>query len=534
MSSYRITRLAAAVSLSFCPLVTQAIGLGDVQSNSYLNRPLTLEFQILSNEPDLTPLKIELANYQTHHRFGIEYPRWLPKLSHKITERNGQFNLILTTNQPVKEPIVNFVLEMQFQGMSLYKEVTVLLDFPEQLNSVANKNLQSSKVSNVVSESESSKNLLAKVPSHSTGATYQISRGDSLWKLANNWRGTQLNQNQKMQAIFDANPTAFLNNNRNLLKQGSTIIFPTDLKSGMNKQSIQSTPKVAQLQVGQIKTALNKLDTTPGFETEMKSESTNRLSALETSTLRVNQTIQSLAEENRVLSEKLARIESILSRVNRASENRVSQSSLESNLENTSFSPQLVVRPSTQTDTTSEKGFFSEFVYQISLLGLLILLFISLSGRKLANRWRLNRFNSRLNKQYDHISFEDSRRFTDMPRVKELDIPQQSSNKSQVECIRSAAEFYLSCDRFDLAKELVNESLVQYASNSHLVERLLKLRKQIYIQIDHRLQNKIVQKLEHPVSRKQNNQDKIDLLYDEDKIALIDDEFGHLWNQKAS
>lgn len=138
--SFRVMMRQLAVALlSAClvmlPLTAHALGFGNIRIKSALNEPLDAEIELLSaTAADLKGLKIKLASHEAFLRAGIERPGHLSQLKFAIKRRsNGRAYLQLTTKQSVREPFLDFLLEMNWKNGRMLREYTVLLDPPDRL-----------------------------------------------------------------------------------------------------------------------------------------------------------------------------------------------------------------------------------------------------------------------------------------------------------------------------------------------------------------------------------------------------------------
>ena len=124
-----------SASLVILPMSAQAMGFGNIRIKSALNEPLDAEIELLSaTTSDLKGLKIKLASREAFLRAGIERPGHLSQLKFSIKRRsNGRAYLKLSTKQSVREPFLDFLLEMNWKNGRMLREYTVLLDPPDRL-----------------------------------------------------------------------------------------------------------------------------------------------------------------------------------------------------------------------------------------------------------------------------------------------------------------------------------------------------------------------------------------------------------------
>ncbi|WP_196138633.1 FimV family protein [Aliikangiella sp. G2MR2-5] len=554
--------LAVALGLSLSPLATQAIGLGQISSKAELNKPMNIRIPIMTEEPDLTGLKVSLANATEHARFGIEYPLWLPKFSSEVVQTPQGFYLQLTSLQPIKEPVVDFILQLDYQGAQLYKEITLLLDY-----SVASQEINKTGPQSMTTSVESSRvvRTIANPTMQLTAGAREklvsnsrVIRGQSLWTLAKNWKANGLTQNEKMSLIFNSNPHAFINGDRNLLKEGALINYTTDTAFASNapeNSSLQSAQAEQSVQAIQTSSQTVQLQDFPAKISAGDSAAQSKIENLEGQIAQLNETIEQQAIANEQMKRQLAQLETILAKLDKQPVTTLPEIELaetqvtgESGVEletiptipesattvpasnetitiddsKTDAQPPVLQGETVKSDTESNSWWQSNIVALITLSGGVLLLGGVIFGR-VNNQLSVRKFEEMLRNKLKEVEKNGSKKYTSMPKVKELKLPRRVSISTQFKCIQSAAKFYLRCHRHDLAKELVNESLVEHASNSKMVTALLKLRKAIYLQIDSELSKEIVDKLEHAPKRNSEEEPML-------KVVDSDD----LWDKKVS
>jgi pilus assembly protein FimV len=127
--------LTAAILICM-PLAANALGLGSLKLNSSLNEPLNADIELLSaTSADVSSLSISLASPDAFLRAGIDRPALLSELKFAIQQReeDGTYYINVTSRSPVREPFLNFLLEMNWQNGRMLREYTMLLDPPTQV-----------------------------------------------------------------------------------------------------------------------------------------------------------------------------------------------------------------------------------------------------------------------------------------------------------------------------------------------------------------------------------------------------------------
>ena len=123
--------LMAAVFL-LMPLFAHALGLGKLMVRSGLDEPLNGEIELLSaTSQEIKTLKSSLAPRADFDSAGIELPFFLTGIKYNVVQRDGRNFLILSTDEPVREPFLHLLLQVEWSGGKLIREYTALLDPPQ-------------------------------------------------------------------------------------------------------------------------------------------------------------------------------------------------------------------------------------------------------------------------------------------------------------------------------------------------------------------------------------------------------------------
>jgi len=128
------TKLATAVMLVMLlhASVVSALGLGDISVESKLNERFVAEVPLI-NSQDLGAGQIiaGLATADEFARADVERSHWLGDLSFRVRlDDSGDHVLEVTTDEALREPYLNFLLEVRWPNGRMLREYTVLLDLP--------------------------------------------------------------------------------------------------------------------------------------------------------------------------------------------------------------------------------------------------------------------------------------------------------------------------------------------------------------------------------------------------------------------
>lgn len=123
--------LSLAILAALLPGRGYALGLGEIDLKSALNQELDAEVQVLSAEPaDAEQLIIKLASREAFARAGIDRPFLLTQLKFKTIVKNDKPYIKIYTQNPIREPFLSFLLDVDWPDGHLLREYTLLLDPP--------------------------------------------------------------------------------------------------------------------------------------------------------------------------------------------------------------------------------------------------------------------------------------------------------------------------------------------------------------------------------------------------------------------
>ena len=123
-----------AIALSFMLLSpgAHAAALGEITVNSALNAPLDAEIELLAASPDeLGTVKVALAPAEAFTRAGIAREPILTQLKFAaVTGPDGRPRIKVSSRQPIREPLLHFVVELVGEQGRVQRSYTIFLDPP--------------------------------------------------------------------------------------------------------------------------------------------------------------------------------------------------------------------------------------------------------------------------------------------------------------------------------------------------------------------------------------------------------------------
>ncbi len=203
-----------------------ALELGQLKVDSYLNEPLNANFSLSHIESDHPgDVNISLADQNAYKAIGLLRPPFLNKIKFKITADTDSRHIVnVSTQQRIKEPILDLLVKVTGKQSSVTRLFTIMLD-PRDI--AATNQIQT------VSQTDiSSKKPVLDVTQRKTvdSSPKRIKVvNDSISMLAQNSDfHDKYSVYQIMRAYYLLNEDAFRQGNINELKAGVTLIVPDE------------------------------------------------------------------------------------------------------------------------------------------------------------------------------------------------------------------------------------------------------------------------------------------------------------------
>lgn len=213
-----------------------ALGLGEIDLKSALNQPLNAEIELLSaTSSELEEIKVSIGSSEAFANAGIDRPMFLSKLRfHVKNNAEGRPVIMITSHDAVREPFLDFLVELSWSKGRLLREYTVLIDPPATMPAAA-------PVPQAPAVRAAAQPAPVAAPVQRVTHTAQMDsayrapgeygptqRHDTLWNIARQVRpDTGVTIEQTMQGLLRANPEAFTDNNINNLKAGYVLRVPS-------------------------------------------------------------------------------------------------------------------------------------------------------------------------------------------------------------------------------------------------------------------------------------------------------------------
>lgn len=229
----------------YCGAVA-ALGLGDIQLKSSLNEPMNAEIALHNiGEMSDVELLISLASREDFERAGVEREFYLVDLRFEADLSNPKApKILVSSTKPIREPYLNFLVEVEWPAGRLLREYTLFLDLPIFASRKAAPQ-QSQVTATSTSTTPQQQQAGNAGESDAAAQDYRVRSGDTLWGLAARFRPAGSSQQQAMQAIYENNTAAFARGNMNVLKRGAILRVPTP------EQVVAIDPEMARRQIAE-------------------------------------------------------------------------------------------------------------------------------------------------------------------------------------------------------------------------------------------------------------------------------------------
>ena len=231
------------------PLIANALQLGKIVVTSSQGQPLNAEIEMmLTPGEDLSKLKTSLASKENYESQGIERLTIHNNISVELQKNEkGLTVLKLKSSQPVPDPFLDLLIQVDSAKGRNYREYTVLLDPPEtpiiqQEKIVAadkteplpineKKEVKESTDKNKTTFEKETKNNLKTLeknkPADLSSKSITVKPADTIYKIARENKIPGITTEQMVVGIFNLNELSFTNKNINGLEVGQKIALPT-------------------------------------------------------------------------------------------------------------------------------------------------------------------------------------------------------------------------------------------------------------------------------------------------------------------
>ena len=217
-------KLAIASGLATLLYATSAIavGFGDIALKSALNEPLDAEIALTNIEGiDEGLLSVQLAPAAAFAQAGVTRDYYLTQLTFSVDTNAANEKVVKVTSEgPVLEPYLDFLVQLEWPDGLLVREYTLLLDL--SIYSGEETPAESVDIAAVTPNAtiRVAKQKLA-------GDAHRVVVGDTLWNVSKRLRPRGSTILQTMDALYSQNPSAFVDGDANKMKEGAVLRLPS-------------------------------------------------------------------------------------------------------------------------------------------------------------------------------------------------------------------------------------------------------------------------------------------------------------------
>jgi len=270
------TRLLALLTLALLPLEVLAAGLGRLAVLSGLGQPLRAEIEVVSlQRGEAESLSARIATPDAFREAGVEYGVAVPRVRTVLERRpNDRYVIVLSTPQPVEEPFLDLLVELNWASGRLVRQYTFLLDpadyrgpqpiaaapsrpamtevrpveapRPPEVSAAAPAASAAAPpaaapapsvpaappADTPAAQTPPAQAPAAQAPADAPAragepvATHEVKKGDTLGKIAQQYRPEGVTLQQMLVALYRANEEAFIQKNMNLVRAGRVLTIP--------------------------------------------------------------------------------------------------------------------------------------------------------------------------------------------------------------------------------------------------------------------------------------------------------------------
>ena len=248
---FSVLAAAAVATAGFYASDASALALGRITVQSALGEPLRAEIDL----PQITPaeadsLRATTASPEVFRAQGMEFTPAVNNLQIQLQRRaDGTAVLRLTSDRPVNEPFLDFVLDANWGSGRIVRSYTMLLD-PPSLRRPSPSVTASPQVSApqpsqpapaartpaaprtaeapAAAAAPAAPRPAATAPRPTPADGVRVQAGDTAGRLANTYRPAGVSLDQMLVAMMRANPDAFVQGNVNRLKAGAVLQMPDE------------------------------------------------------------------------------------------------------------------------------------------------------------------------------------------------------------------------------------------------------------------------------------------------------------------
>lgn len=213
--------LSAGAAAVFAALGVQAAVLGHSRVTSLPDQPLRIVVQLKDlSTAELQRVSVQIAPSSAWQEAGLTPPVALDSLSaHLIPAvQPNAMQIVLQSPHAVAQQVLDVLIDVKTPVSTQRHQVSVLASQAPTPMTVA--------VAAPLTSAIATAPQVAASTSSSETSTLTVRQGQTLYRIARQWRQEGYSDQQMMAALFQANPNAFSHGNINLLRAGARLQKP--------------------------------------------------------------------------------------------------------------------------------------------------------------------------------------------------------------------------------------------------------------------------------------------------------------------
>jgi pilus assembly protein FimV len=217
-----------AVGAALWQLSAVALGLGEIQVQSRLNQRFAAVIPLnAATQSQLDTLSVRVASAEDYARRGIDRADFLAGLRFEIDPSSSGARVLISSEQIAREPLINLLVDAQWQGSHMLREYSVLLDPPGFDDRGLTEAAATAPLAPPVAAPMTAP-AAAPADVRAVAGTYgPVRPGETFWSIATRLRpGSDVTMDQVLLALYRANPRAFDHGRFNGLLKGSVLRVP--------------------------------------------------------------------------------------------------------------------------------------------------------------------------------------------------------------------------------------------------------------------------------------------------------------------
>src|SRR5216117_2197146 len=235
-------------SLTALPMSALSLGLGRLSLDSGLGQPLSARVELTAAQKDeLDSLVAKVADLSIYRDNNVQYPAALARARVTVEQSpNNPPYLKVTTTQAVNEPYLDLIVEVNWATGRVIRNYTFLLDPPGTAVAQAVEPIAPVRAEGAPARAERSQRSLPTAAGPKAGGdTYTVRRGDTLSKIAKEYKPENVSLEQMLVALFRSNESAFDDKNMNRLRSGQILSVPAaDQTAGVTQSDAAKVVRV--------------------------------------------------------------------------------------------------------------------------------------------------------------------------------------------------------------------------------------------------------------------------------------------------